>query len=62
MKRIKTVLLGLPLFLFAALQTAAGQDLSQFKALGDPCMYPEVGIDLDDKDAVWQYILDTYGR
>lgn len=35
MKTIKTVLLGLPLFLFVALQTAAGQDLSQFKALGD---------------------------
>ena len=35
MKRIKTVLLGLPLFLFAALQAAVGQDLSQFKALRD---------------------------
>ena len=28
----------------------------------DPCMYPDVEIDLDDKDAAWQYIVDTYGR
>ena len=28
----------------------------------DPCMYPDVEIDLNDKDAAWKYIVDTYGR
>ena len=28
----------------------------------DPCMDPDVEINLDDKDAAWQNIVDTYGR
>lgn len=28
----------------------------------EPCMHPDVEIDLDDKDAAWKFIVDTYGR
>ena len=28
----------------------------------DPCLYPDIEVDLDDKDAAWQFIVDKYGN
>lgn len=28
----------------------------------DKCMEPDIRVDLDDKDALWQYIVVNYGN